>query len=160
MGSYLSPASANDDAFVEGWFRTGDTGTIDDRGVIRLLGRLKELINVGGEKVSPFEVDDVLLAHPAVVEAVAFAVPSELLGEVVHAAVVLRSDLDEATLRRHAHGHLAKCKVPTRIHFVTEIPKGPTGKVQRIHLATQLGVSATADDPAGPRPGGVVADSR
>ncbi len=140
--NYLSPASANDDAFVDGWFRTGDTGTIDDGDVIRLLGRLKELINVGGEKVSPFEVDDVLLAHPAVAEAVAFAAPSELLGEVVHAAVVLSSDLDAAALRRHAREHLAKCKVPTRIHFVTEIPKGSTGKVQRIHLAAQLGLSS------------------
>jgi acyl-CoA synthetase (AMP-forming)/AMP-acid ligase II len=145
MAHYLSPAGANEDAFVDGWFRTGDTGTIDDRDVVRLLGRLKELINVGGEKVSPFEVDDVLLAHPAVAEAVAFAAPSELLGEVVHAAVVLRSDLDEATLRRYAREQLAKCKVPTRIHFVTEIPKGPTGKVQRIHLAAQLGLSGQHD---------------
>lgn len=137
---YVSPPGANDSAFVQGWFRTGDTGALHRDGRVVLQGRLKELINVGGEKVSPFEVDDVLLAHPAVGEAVAFAAPSPLLGEVVHAVVTLRTTADEADLQRFAREHLAKFKVPARIHIVEEIPKGSTGKVQRIRLAAQLGV--------------------
>jgi acyl-CoA synthetase (AMP-forming)/AMP-acid ligase II len=142
---YLSPSDANEGAFVDGWFRTGDTGAVDLDGRVVLHGRLKELINVGGEKVSPFEVDNALLSHPSVVEAVAFAVPSRLLGEEVQAVVTVRADVDEAHLRAHAREHLAKFKVPTRIHLVEEIPKGPTGKVQRIRLADQLGVTAQRD---------------
>lgn len=139
---YVSPPGANDSAFVQGWFCTGDTGVRHADGRVVLHGRLKELINVGGEKVSPFEVDDVLLAHPAVGEAVAFAAPSRLLGEEVHAVVTLRNAIDEVGLQRFAREHLAKFKVPTRIHIVEEIPKGSTGKVQRIRLAAQLGVAA------------------
>ena len=137
---YVSPPGANDSAFVQSWFRTGDTGALHPDGRVVLQGRLKELINVGGEKVSPFEVDDVLLAHPAVGEAVAFAAPSRLLGEEVHAVVTLRTTVEEADLQRFAREHLAKFKVPTRIHIVDEIPKGSTGKVQRIRLAAELGV--------------------
>jgi acyl-CoA synthetase (AMP-forming)/AMP-acid ligase II len=137
---YLSPLEANTDAYVGGWFRTGDAGALDASGVLTLRGRLKEIINVGGEKVSPFEVDDVLLAHPAVAEAAAFAAPSRMLGEEVQAVVTLRADADVADLQRHTREHLAKFKVPTRIHVVDAIPKGPTGKVQRLRLAQQLGV--------------------
>ena len=97
---YISPAGANDDAFVGGWFRTGDTGSIDSDGRIRLLGRIKELINVGGEKLSPFEVEDVLLAHQLVSEAVSFAMPSRLSGEEVHAAVTLSGAIDEREATR------------------------------------------------------------
>ena len=137
---YLSPSGANDQSRIDGWFRTGDTGSISDRHVIHLLGRLKELINVGGEKVSPFEVDDALLSHPMVSEAVTFAMPSVLLGEEVQAVVTLTGDVDEAQLRRHARLRLAKFKTPVRIHIVDAIPTGPTGKVQRLHLPKQLGL--------------------
>ena len=137
---YRSPQGANDDAFVDGWFRTGDTGSIDAAQRIRLLGRLKELINVGGEKVSPFEVEDVLLAHPFVVEAASFAMPALLTGEEVHAAVTLCGDVDERELRNFARTRLARFKTPVRIHIVLDIPKGATGKVQRNALAAQLGL--------------------
>lgn len=140
MTGYLRPASANDAAFVEGWFRTGDVGEIDDAGRVRLLGRLKELINVGGEKVSPFEVEDVLLAHPAVGQAAAFAMPSKRYGEEVYSVVTLVSEVDELDLRHFARQRLAKMKTPTRILIVDEIPMGPTGKVQRMQLGRQLGL--------------------
>jgi acyl-CoA synthetase (AMP-forming)/AMP-acid ligase II len=145
---YASPAGANDHAFVGGWFRTGDTGSIDSELRIRLQGRIKELINVGGEKVSPFEVEDVLLAHRSVSEAVSFAMPSPLTGEEVHAVVTLSGDADENELRTFARTRLAKFKTPTRIHVVTEIPKGATGKVQRTFLASQLGLAVTEAAPS------------
>ena len=145
---YISPAGANDDAFVDGWFRTGDTGSIDSDGRIRLLGRIKELINVGGEKLSPFEVEEVLLAHQSVSEAVSFAMPSRLSGEEVHAAVTLSGAIDERELRAFARTCLAKFKTPTRIHIVAEIPKGATGKVQRTFLPRQLGLIPTEPAPS------------
>ena len=135
---YIGPVDSPDDAFVGRWFRTGDVGEIDSAGAIRLLGRSKEIINVGGEKVSPFEVEAVLLAHASVREAVVFAAPSTLLGEEVHAAVVIGDDVDERSLRVFVRDRLAKVKTPTRIHIVDEIPKGPTGKVLRRSLAALL----------------------
>ena len=140
MHAYLASADSDrahldPDAFVDRWFRTGDIGEIDRAGRLRLHGRSKEIINVGGEKVSPFEVEEVLLAHGRVREAVAYAMPSERLGEEVHAAVVISGETDERALRSYARERLAKFKTPTRIHIVTEIPKGPTGKVQRRLLA-------------------------
>ena len=115
-----------------------DVATIGPTGIIRLEGRLKEIINVGGDKVSPFEVEEALLAHPAVIECAAFGTPSPLLGEEVNAVVTLCSDVDERQLRAFARERLAKFKTPTTIHIVDQIPKGPTGKVQRTRLGAQL----------------------
>ena len=140
---YENNGAANAEAFVDGWFRTGDQGFLDAAGYLRLTGRLKELINRGGEKVSPLEVDAVLLGHPAVAQCATFALPHDRLGEEVAAAVVLREGgaCDERTLRDFAAGRLAAFKVPRRVVFVVEIPKGPTGKLQRIGLAGRLGLT-------------------
>ena len=140
---YEANPQANVEAFSEGWFRTGDQGYQDEDGYLFLTGRLKEIINRGGEKVSPREVDEVLLQHPAVEQAVAFALPHPRLGEEVAAAIVLAggAQASERELRDHVARHLADFKVPRRWVFVDEIPKGPTGKLQRIGLAKQLGLS-------------------
>jgi len=127
----------------EGWFRTGDQGVMDDEGYLQITGRLKEIINRGGEKISPREVDDVLMDHPAVQQVVTFAVPDKKLGEEVAAAVVLRegSDATEQELRKFAGTRLANFKVPRKVLFLEEIPKGATGKLQRIGLAKKLGLT-------------------
>ena len=135
MGGYRDNDAANGEAFVDGWFRTGDQGVIGDDGYLRLTGRLKEMINRGGEKISPLEVDAVLSAHAAVAEAVSFGVPDVKYGEEVHAAVVLRGDVEVEDLRRHAEASLAAFKVPKVIHVASELPKTATGKVQRRHVA-------------------------
>ena len=129
--------------FTDGWFRTGDQGHLDDEGYLFLTGRSKEIINRGGEKISPREIDEVLLQHPSVAQAIAFAVPHAALGEAVAAAVVLRPGLNttERSLREFAARHFADFKVPEKILFLDEIPKGPTGKIQRIGLAAKLGIS-------------------
>jgi acyl-CoA synthetase (AMP-forming)/AMP-acid ligase II len=143
---YERNPEANAKAFVEAdgrrWFRTGDEGVIDAAGYLTLTGRLKEIINRGGEKVSPLEVDGVLSEHPAVAQVVCFALRHDKLGEEVAAAVVLRdgASLDEPALRAFAAERLADFKVPRRILFVPEIPKGATGKLQRIGLAARLGL--------------------
>ena len=126
--------------FRNGWFRTGDQGEFDAEGYLFITGRIKELINRGGEKISPREVDEVLMDHPDVMQAVAFAVPHPTLGEDIAVAVVPRDGRmpDETELREFAARHLANFKVPTRIILVDEIPKGPTGKPQRIGLADRL----------------------
>jgi acyl-CoA synthetase (AMP-forming)/AMP-acid ligase II len=137
---YESNPDANQKAFTNGWFRTGDQGCMDADGYVFLTGRLKELINRGGEKIAPREVDEALLAHPAVAQAVAFALPHATLGETVAAAVVLRTGASagEEDLRTFAAGRLAEFKVPGRVLILDAIPKGPTGKPQRIGLADKL----------------------
>jgi acyl-CoA synthetase (AMP-forming)/AMP-acid ligase II len=143
---YQGNPEANTAAFTGGWFRTGDQGVMDADGYLTLTGRLKEIINRGGEKISPREVDEVLLDHPAVAQVVTFALPHARLGEDVGAAVVL-ADGATATadeLREFAAQRLAAFKVPNRIVFLDEIPKGATGKLQRIGLADKLGLSADA----------------
>ena len=135
---YLDHPQANAEAFTKGWFRTGDQGYIDADGYLHISGRLKELINRGGEKIVPREVDEALLSHPAVTQAVAFAVPHASLGEALVAAVVVDADVTEAALRDHAFTHLAAFKVPSQILLVNAIPKGPTGKLQRIGLHEKL----------------------
>jgi acyl-CoA synthetase (AMP-forming)/AMP-acid ligase II len=143
---YEANPAANASAFFEAegrrWFRTGDQGAIDAEGYLRLTGRLKEIINRGGEKVSPLEVDEVLMDHPAVQQVVTFAIPHEKLGEEVAAAVVPREgqSIDEASLRDFASARLASFKVPRRVVVLDEIPKGATGKLQRIGLAEKLGL--------------------
>lgn len=138
---YEENPSANAEAFVDGWFRTGDQGYKDADGYLYLTGRFKEIINRGGEKISPLEVDDVLLRHPSVLSAIAFAVPSKVYGEDIHAAVILKEPADEKELREYCLSQLADFKVPRRFHIVDEIPKGATGKIQRINMAKLIGIS-------------------
>ena len=140
VDGYENNPTANEAAFTAGWFRTGDEGVLDDEGYLFLTGRLKEQINRGGEKISPVEVDEVLLRHPAVAEAITFAIPHDKLGEEVGAAVVLAEgrDVSERDLRSYLSEQLAAFKVPKRIVFVNEIPKGATGKPQRIGLSAKL----------------------
>jgi acyl-CoA synthetase (AMP-forming)/AMP-acid ligase II len=141
---YENNPEANAAAFTDGWFRTGDQGFLDDDGYLRLTGRLKELINRGGEKFSPLEIDHVLMEHPAVQQVVTFAMPHHKLGEDVAAAVVIREGMSasERELRDFAAKHLAEFKVPRRIVIVREIPKGATGKLRRMELAEKLGLVA------------------
>ena len=140
---YEANPEANAKAFTNGWFRTGDQGAFDAEGFLTLTGRLKELINRGGEKVSPLEVDGVLSAHPAVAQALTFAMPHAKLGEEVAAAVVLREGAacTERELRDFAAQQLADFKVPRKVVFLPEIPKGATGKLMRIGLAEKLGLT-------------------
>jgi oxalate---CoA ligase len=140
---YDNHPTANSEAFVDGWFRTGDQGVIDADGYLTLTGRLKEIINRGGEKISPREVDEALMDHPAVLQAVAFAVPHDMLGEDVAAAVVLREGAaaSEPELRAFLSERIAAYKTPRKIMFLAEIPKGATGKLQRIGLAQKLGLA-------------------
>jgi acyl-CoA synthetase (AMP-forming)/AMP-acid ligase II len=144
---YEANPDANATSFFEhegrAWFRTGDQGVLDDEGYLRITGRLKEIINRGGEKVSPLEVDDCLMEHPAVQQVVTFAMPHDKLGEEVAAAVVLKEgrSASERELRDFAAEHLADFKVPRKVLIVAEIPKGATGKMQRIGLAEKLGVA-------------------
>jgi oxalate---CoA ligase len=147
MPGYENNPEANARAFSDGWFRTGDQGVLDAEGYLQITGRLKELINRGGEKISPSEVDEVLMHHPGVHQAVTFAVNHASLGEEVAAAVVLHEGqrTTEHELKAFAAEHLAHFKVPRKILFVREIPKGPTGKVQRIGLAAKLGIDAASE---------------
>ncbi|MEH2083466.1 MAG: acyl--CoA ligase [Nostoc sp.] len=140
IDGYENNPEANATAFVNGWFRTGDQGTVDTDGYLRLTGRIKELINRGGEKISPLEVDDVLLRHPAVTEALAFAVPHKSLGEDIHAAVVLKAEADEKELLAHCATMLADFKVPKQIHILDQLPRGATGKLQRLTMAKSLNI--------------------
>ena len=135
--------SANAEAYRNGWFRTGDLGFLDPEGYLTISGRLKEIINRGGEKITPREIDEVLMDHPAIAQALAFAMPHDKLGEEVAAAVVLREgeSATERELRDFVAGRLADFKVPRRIVVLAEIPKGPTGKLQRIGLAQRLGLT-------------------
>ena len=136
---YESNPAANAASFTNGWFRTGDLGALDAAGYLTLLGRIKELINRGGEKISPREIDEVLLQHPAVAEAVSFGMPHATWGEEVAAAVVLQGEANEAELQRHCRAHLAEFKCPRKIYLVEAIPRTATGKVQRRHVAAAFG---------------------
>jgi len=144
ISAYLQPKEANGAAFCRGWFRTGDKGYLDSSGALALTGRLKELIDCGGDKVSPYEVEEVLLRHPGVDQAVAFGRRDALRGEVVVAAVVMRDgwQVPERELLRLAAEHLARPKQPRRIVFLSRIPQAGTGKVQRLGLAQRLGVGS------------------
>lgn len=140
---YENNPAANAESFTNGWFRTGDQGVMDDEGYLSITGRLKEIINRGGEKVSPREIDDVLMDHPAIRQVVTFAMPDDKLGEEIAAAVVLRDGIDasDQDIRKFAGARLAGFKVPRKIVFLDEIPKGATGKLQRIGLAEKLGLT-------------------
>jgi acyl-CoA synthetase (AMP-forming)/AMP-acid ligase II len=144
---YDNNPAANATAFTDGWFRTGDQGRLDEEGYLFLTGRLKEQINRGGEKISPLEVDVVLLDHPAIAQACTFGIPHDKLGEEVGAAIVLRpgTQATEAEIRDFAAIRLAPFKVPRRVLIMDDIPKGATGKIQRIGLAAKLGLAAAAE---------------
>lgn len=139
---YENNPEANSTAFSNGWFRTGDQGSLDSEGYLFITGRLKEIINRGGEKIAPYEVDKVFLSHPAVAQAVTFSVPHPTLGEDVASAVVLNADLEtaisEKELRDYGFSKLADYQVPSQVIFVDKIPKGSTGKLQRIGLVEKI----------------------
>jgi acyl-CoA synthetase (AMP-forming)/AMP-acid ligase II len=151
VDEYLDNPAATQAAFADGWFRTGDVGRLSADGYLSLVGRVKELINRAGEKISPYEVEDVMLGHPAVAEAAAYPVPDEKYGEQVGVVVVLRGGTgepgpggkaSEATPRElsaYCADRLAAFKRPARITILPEIPKGPTGKIQRRNLAGLVG---------------------
>ena len=145
MTGYRNNPTANEQAFFDEWFRTGDQGYLDTEGYLFLTGRIKEQINRGGEKISPVEIDQVLLAHANVQQAVTFGIPHPTLGEEVAAAIVLKQgmSLTEAELRRWLTQRLAQFKIPKKAFFVKDIPKGPTGKIQRRLLKEQLIKSPT-----------------
>ncbi len=147
MSGYEDNPDANAAAFSDGWFRTGDLGYLDSDGYLYIQGRLKEQINRGGEKISPREIDEALARHEAIQQAVAFAVPDDLLGEDVGAAVVLKDGWYTTAheIKQFAAAHLAHFKVPSRIVFVEELPRGSTGKLQRIGLAAQLGITGNGN---------------
>jgi acyl-CoA synthetase (AMP-forming)/AMP-acid ligase II len=149
MSGYDGDPMANHTAFVDSWFKTGDLGFFDDDGYLFLVGRSREIINRGGEKIAPQEVDEVLLEHPAVAEAVTFAIPHPTLGEDVAAAIVLwpRAVATQKDIRQFVTGRVADFKVPRQVLIVGALPVGPTGKVQRVGLAAKLGLASRIDVP-------------
>jgi acyl-CoA synthetase (AMP-forming)/AMP-acid ligase II len=136
---YLADPDATAASFRGGWFRTGDIGTLSADGYLTLAGRVKELINRAGEKISPYEIEDVLLSHPAVAEAAAYPVPDQEYGELVGVVVVLRGEATPADLAAHCAERLAAFKRPARLRILPGIPAGPTGKIQRRNLAALVG---------------------
>lgn len=132
---YENNPEANAKSFTNGWFRTGDQGVIDADGYLHLLARIKELINRGGEKIAPLEIDEIMLKHPCVAEAVAFGMPHPTWGEEVAIAVVLKEPQPESVLIEHCKKHLADFKVPKKVLIVEKIPRTATGKVQRRAVA-------------------------
>ena len=142
---YENNPEANQNSFVNGWFRTGDQGRLDVDGYLWITGRVKELIVRGGEKIAPREIDELLLTHPAVAQALAFAIPDQALGEEVGAAVVLKPgvSVSEMQLCEYMAERIVDFKVPRRIVFLESLPLGPTGKPQRIGLASKLGIDST-----------------
>jgi len=142
MSAYENNPKANGEAFYGDWFRTGDQGTMDADGYVTITGRLKEIINRGGEKISPREVDEIMMEHPAVHQWVTFGMPHNMLGEEVAAACVLKqgAQASDSELREFAKVKLADFKVPKKILILAEIPVGATGKLQRIGLAQKLGL--------------------
>ena len=143
---YENDPAANEEAFVDGWFRTGDEGFLDEDGYLTLTGRIKEMINRGGEKVSPAEVDAALMGHPDVREAATFPIPHPTLGEEVGAVVVseANSGLSANDLRIYLVGRISGFKMPKFIVLAEEIPKSAAGKVQRHKLAETFGVKIGA----------------
>ena len=144
---YEGNLDSSNRTFTNGWFRTGDQGCFDAEGYLFITGRLKEVINRGGEKISPLEIDEALLEHPNVLQAVAFAVPHPSLGETVAAVVVVRdkTQTTESEIRGHLIGRLADFKIPNPIVIVDDIPKGATGKVSRVGLAAKFAAQLKGD---------------
>jgi len=140
---YENNPEANQKSFTNGWFRTCDQGSIDADGYLHLTARIKELINRGGEKIAPLEIDEVLLCHPSVAEAVAFGMPHPTWGEEVAVAVVLREPQSETVLLEHCRKKLADFKCPKKIMIVETIPRTATGKIQRRAVAAALAGKAS-----------------
>jgi acyl-CoA synthetase (AMP-forming)/AMP-acid ligase II len=147
MSGYLNDPEANAAAFVENWFRTGDLGTIDRAGYLRLEGRIKEMVSRGGENVSPYEIEEVLMAHAGVREAACFGIADRKYGEEVVAAVVLGADATVNEVLAHCNERLASYKVPKTLYVVDLIPRTPTGKLQRRRLPALLGIGSEPDRP-------------
>jgi acyl-CoA synthetase (AMP-forming)/AMP-acid ligase II len=140
IDSYEDNPEANAKSFVNGWFRTGDEGIVDGHSYLKLVGRIKELVVRGGEKIAPLEIDQVLELHPAVAEAASFGVPDRIYGEEIAAAVILRASVTERELLAFCRDRLADFKCPKNIHIVKRIPRTDTGKIQRRTLAQKLGL--------------------
>lgn len=140
---YDNNPEANKNSFTNGWFRTGDQGYFDQNGYLKISGRLKEIINKGGEKISPLEVDNVLMDHPLIEQAVCFGYEDKMLGEDIAAAIIVKEgkNCSETDVKTYAQEKLAKFKIPKKIFFVNEIPKGATGKLQRNILAKNFGLN-------------------
>jgi acyl-CoA synthetase (AMP-forming)/AMP-acid ligase II len=138
FSGYEGNPEANATSFSNGWFRTGDQGFLDSEGYLTLVGRIKELINRGGEKISPREIDEALLTHPAVAEAVCFGIADKVYGEEVAAAVVLSGSATEAELIAHCRSSLSEFKCPKVIYLVEAIPRTATGKIQRRNVAAEV----------------------
>jgi acyl-CoA synthetase (AMP-forming)/AMP-acid ligase II len=138
FSGYEGNAQANAESFANGWFRTGDQGILDQDGYLTLVGRIKELINRGGEKISPREIDEALLRHPAVAEACCFGIPDRVYGEAVAAAVVLKGEATEKELIGHCHSSLSDFKCPQTIYIMDAIPRTATGKIQRRSVAAAI----------------------
>jgi len=138
MSGYLANPEANAESFFDDWFRTGDRGVLDAEGYLRLEGRLKEMILRGGENISPYEVEEALLAHPAVSDAICFGIDDEKYGERVGAAVTLTGAAEPRELIDHCRERLAAFKVPEVVHVLDAIPRTPTGKVQRKRVGATL----------------------
>jgi acyl-CoA synthetase (AMP-forming)/AMP-acid ligase II len=141
---YLNDPNANSASFVAGWFRSGDLGSRDADGYLFVKGRLKDIINRGGEKISPNEIDTVLLSNPSVLEAASFGEPDSIYGENVHAAVVLRpgAQVTEEELQEYCRSSLSGFEVPERIHIVTGLPRTAKGSIDRHALAGQFSIHA------------------
>jgi acyl-CoA synthetase (AMP-forming)/AMP-acid ligase II len=139
---YENNEEANKSSFTNGWFRTGDQGYFDNDGYLKISGRLKEIINRGGEKISPLEIDNVLMEHEAIEQVVTFGVKDKMLGESIGVAIVTKKGIEctETEIKNYARMHLADFKIPKHIRFLDEIPKGATGKMQRIGLSQKLGL--------------------
>ena len=140
---YDNNPEANKNSFIKGWFRTGDQGYFDQNGYLKISGRLKEIINKGGEKISPLEVDNVLMDHPLIEQAVCFGYEDKMLGEDIAAAIIVKEgkNCSETDVKTYVQEKLAKFKIPKKIFFVNEIPKGATGKLQRNVLAKNFGLN-------------------
>ena len=140
---YENNPEANKTSFSNGWFRTGDQGYFDKDGYLKISGRLKEIINKGGEKISPLEVDNILMDHPSIEQAVCFGYNDQLLGEDIASAIIIKEgkECTEEEVKNYARNKLAKFKIPKKIFFVDEIPKGATGKLQRNILAKNFGLN-------------------
>ncbi len=138
VSGYENNPEANEKSYTNGWFRTGDQGFLDEDGYLTLTGRIKELINRGGEKIGPREIDEVLLAHPAVAEAVCFGVPHPRWGEEVEAVVVLKEPATEASILAFCKERLADFKTPKKIYITDTIPRTATGKIQRGAVAKAM----------------------
>jgi acyl-CoA synthetase (AMP-forming)/AMP-acid ligase II len=143
FSGYEDRPEANVASFADGWFRTGDQGVVDEAGYVTITSRLKEIINRGGEKISPREIDEVLLEHEAVRQAVAFPIPHPTLGEIVGAAVVLRegSTATEREILAFVADRVTAFKVPATLRVLDDLPRGATGKVRRLDMARQLGLA-------------------